>query len=1021
MTGAARNASRQRRRLVASLACVLVATVVGVVGSTAPPARADPPTGGSSIVAETFQNATVPDASWTAQGSACLTGATGAPPVGSAQIPACTGWSAGRPEPQPGVTPGYLQLTRAVNNAAGSVLYNRPVPASAGVSMTFRQFQYGGTGADGIGFFLVDGSTNLTATGANGGSLGYAQKDGTQPGIVGGYIGVGFDAYGNYYDDGEFRGTGCPVGQRSPTSNSGPVAPNVVTVRGPGAGLNGYCWLDSTVPKPITNPNNPGTTLLKPLRATTLAASEREVNVTVTPQVPGTPARIIVEIRYSPNTAGDPWVRVLDIAAPPGLPSTYKFGLSSSTGGSTDVHLVRGVTVQTFAPLDNLQLEKQVDRTASNLPALITVGTTIPYQFTVTNAGTQPVQNLTVTDDHITSAITCDRTTLAVAPAVGSSAVCRGSYVVTTADAAGAAVTNVAMAHANPVGSPGTNIDSNSATVTVPLVSTLSLQKSVVTQPPFSVGQQVAYSYVVTNTGGSTLFNATVTDNRVLAPSRVNCPSNTLAPAASMTCTATYTVRAADVGSNGVLVNTASAAAQTSIGQQVLSNPSSGQINVFTDVGVTKLVDNSNPFVGSNVTFTITATNNGPSLAEQVVVTDLLPSDRLQFVSATPAASTSYDSASGRWNIPVLNVNQTVVLQIVATVQTNSAVTNSATRTGMKQTDTNPANDTASATLNPVQTVDLAVTKSVDAVDVPVGNQVRFTIGVSNNGPSPASAVTLVDLLPATLVFDAQASSGDGAYDPSTGVWSVGNLAVGAGATFTLVATTTELGTYTNLISLRASTPADNNSANNSASASINVRARNADLYIIKGVFPQQALVGDEVVYQIEVGNKGPESVLGAFVTDVAPAGVDLSSTVNPNVVISKGAISFNADGTIRWDVGDLAVGEIERATVYAVLLTPGTKVNTSTIDAPNLIDPSPHDNSNTAVGVRPPAGRCRRHQIGRRQQWCTDRSRSSRPERDVHDHRHEPWPEHGHQRRAAGCDGAGPGDRVGHPVAGHL
>jgi hypothetical protein len=220
-----------------------------------------------------------------------------------------------------------------------------PALSFAGVSMVFRQYQYGGTGADGIGFFLVDGSTNLTTTGANGGSLGYAQKDGSQLGIEGGYIGVGFDAYGNYYNDGEYRGTGCPVGQRSPTTNSGPIAPNVVTVRGPGAGLNGYCYLAATVPTPITNPNQPGSTLTRPLRAATLAASEREVNVRVTPDLPGTPARIIVEIRYSPNTPGDPWVQLLDIPAPAGLPSTYKFGLSSSTGGSTDVHLVRGVEV----------------------------------------------------------------------------------------------------------------------------------------------------------------------------------------------------------------------------------------------------------------------------------------------------------------------------------------------------------------------------------------------------------------------------------------------------------------------------------------------------------------------------------------------------------------------------------------------------------------------------------------------------------------------------------------------------
>jgi uncharacterized repeat protein (TIGR01451 family) len=929
----------------------VIATALVIATS---PVGADPPTTGSGVVSETFQNSTVPDSSWTAQGSACLTGASGAPPVGSAQIPACTGWTASRPEPQPGVTPGYLQLTRAVNNVTGSVLYNRPVPASAGVSMVFRQFQYGGSGADGIGFFLVDGSTNLTATGANGGSLGYAQKDGTQPGIVGGYIGVGLDAYGNFYNDGESRGTGCPVGQRSPTTNSGPIAPNVITVRGPGSGLTGYCWLNSTVPKPITNPNNPGTTLARPLRASTLAASEREVNVQVTPDVPAGSARIIVEIRYNPNTPGDPWVQVLNIPAPAGLPSTYKFGLSSSTGGSTDVHLIRGVTVTTINPLDVLQLEKQVDRTGAPLPPLITAGSTIPYQFTVTNAGTQPLENLTIQDDHIVpGSITCDRTTLTVAPAIGSSAVCKGSYVVSAADVAAGSITNIATAHANPVGLP-TDVTSNPTTQTVPLVSSLTLQKSVVTPPPYAVGQQVTYSYLLTNTGGSALFNVAVSDNRLQAPSKANCPANTLDVSATMTCVATSTVRAADVGSNGILVNTAVASSQTSIGQQVNSNQSNGQINVFTDVGVTKTVDNSSPVVASNVTFMITATNHGPSLAEDVVVTDLLPTDRLAFVSATPSVGT-YNSATGRWSIGSLTVGQSVVLQIVATVQTNTAVTNSATRIGMRQTDINPANDTASVTLNPVTTVDLAVTKSVDVTDVPVGDMVRFTIRVTNNGPSPATGVALLDILPDPLVFDPANSSGDGTYDPTTGIWTVGGLAVGATASHVIAVTTTALGTYTNLVALQSSTPADNDATNNSASATVIVRARRADLYITKGVFPETALVGDEVVYQITVGNKGPETVHGAFVSDTAPPGIDLSSTIDPNIVVTTGTLTINPDGSIRWDVGDLAVDEIAQATVYAVLLAPGTKVNTSTIDAPNLIDTNPADNSDTAQLVSDP------------------------------------------------------------------
>jgi len=434
----------------------------------------------------------------------------------------------------------------------------------------------------------------------------------------------------------------------------------------------------------------------------------------------------------------------------------------------------------------------------------------------------------------------------------------------------------------------------------------------------------------------------------------VNCPANTLAPLATMTCTATYTVRAVDVGSNGVLVNTAVASGQTSIGQQVGSNQSMGQINVFTDVGVTKIVNNSSPLVGSNVTFTITATNFGPSLAEQVVVTDVLPNGRLVFVSATPSVGT-YDSVTGRWSIGSLTVNQSVTLQIVATVQTNTAVTNSATRTSMKQTDINPANDTASVTLNPVPTVDLAVTKSVDVQDVPVGDQVRFTIRVTNNGPSPASNVSLIDILPDALTFDPANSTGDGTYDPTTGIWTVGSLAVGASASHVLAVTTTALGTYTNEVALQSSTPSDNNSSNNQAIASISVRARSADLYITKAVFPQTALVGDEVVYQISVGNKGPESAHGVFVTDAAPPGVDLSATVDPNIVVTKGALTINPDGSIRWDVGDLAVNEIQQATVYAVLLAPGTKVNTSTIDAPQLIDPNPDDNSETAKLVADP------------------------------------------------------------------
>ncbi|WP_157435733.1 hypothetical protein [Actinospica robiniae] len=96
---------------------------------------------------------------------------------------------------------------------------------------------------DGIGFFLVNGTINLTTAGAGGGSLGYAQRNLTL-GIDGGYLGIGLDAYGTFADDAELLGQGRAAPDTSPVTSGNPVT-DTVTVRGPGEGDFGYCWLDS--------------------------------------------------------------------------------------------------------------------------------------------------------------------------------------------------------------------------------------------------------------------------------------------------------------------------------------------------------------------------------------------------------------------------------------------------------------------------------------------------------------------------------------------------------------------------------------------------------------------------------------------------------------------------------------------------------------------------------------------------------------------------------------------------------
>src|SRR4029077_15041940 len=128
------------------------------------------------------------------------------------------------------------------------------------------------------------------------------------------------------------------------------------------------------------------------------------------------------------------------------------------------------------------------------------------------------------------------------------------------------------------------------------------------------------------------------------------------------------------------------------------------------DIAVFKTVSNATPNLGSRVTFVVTATNNGPSNATGVQVTDLLPAG-LVFVSGA-ASSGTYDPLTGVWNIgPMTNLTG-ATLSIIATVNNTTTLTNTATRTGGNQPDVVSANDSSSATVTG-QAADIAITKTV--------------------------------------------------------------------------------------------------------------------------------------------------------------------------------------------------------------------------------------------------------------------------------------------------------------------
>jgi uncharacterized repeat protein (TIGR01451 family) len=205
--------------------------------------------------------------------------------------------------------------------------------------------------------------------------------------------------------------------------------------------------------------------------------------------------------------------------------------------------------------------------------------------------------------------------------------------------------------------------------------------------------------------------------------------------------------------------------------------------------------------VGGTVTYTITATNNGPSTATNVTATGTLPSCSLgTIVSGASASCTATATANA-----VGTLTQTMSVSAI-------------------ESDPNTDNNSASAstTVNPVISADLAVTMSDSPDPVKKGAKLTYSITVSNNGPSAASGVILTDTLPANTTLVSVTKSQGSCSGTSTVTCNLGNLAAGASANVKIVIKPLSTGTLSNSASATSGV-ADPNSANNSASASTTV------------------------------------------------------------------------------------------------------------------------------------------------------------------------------------------------------
>ena len=339
----------------------------------------------------------------------------------------------------------------------------------------------------------------------------------------------------------------------------------------------------------------------------------------------------------------------------------------------------------------------------------------------------------------------------------------------------------------------------------------------------------------------------------------------------------------------------------------------------YADLEVHKETNNYQPNVNDDVTYTIKLTNNGPDTATDVVLTDAFPSP-VTYKTATSTSGTTFiptgnPVTGGEWIVPSIDPGQEKTLSIVVTADAPGIGLNVISITSSETWDPILGNNTSETLTNPQQ-ADIAVDKVVDNNTPQVGDNVTFTIDVTNNGPSTALAVEVADQLPAELTF-VDSSRNDSSlpnyYNPTTGVWTVGNMPNGASETLTITATVLAPSSPTGSDSIilntatGSTTTTDPNHGNDSSTAF--VTPLQSDLAVYKVVSDPEPNVGDTIEFAIGATNYGPADATGVVVTDTIPAGltyVGPSQIINPNP--SDGSIAEN-NGTITWTIGSLGAG----------------------------------------------------------------------------------------------------------------
>jgi uncharacterized repeat protein (TIGR01451 family) len=446
------------------------------------------------------------------------------------------------------------------------------------------------------------------------------------------------------------------------------------------------------------------------------------------PSVGGTGA---VSCSIASLTAGTSATFTVIVHIAPGAPS----GSSSNTAVVTSANDANaGNNSSTATTTIGQSADISVVKTA---PAAATAGTNLTYNITVTNSGPSDAATVTMGDtlppnttfvsesQNTGPAFTC------VNPASGGTGAVSCSIAALTA---GTSATFTVIVHVAPSAPPGSssntaivtsandaNAGNNSSTATTTISQSADISVVKTAPAAATAGTNITYNITVTNSGPSDATTVTMTDTLPPNTTFVSksqgsgpaflCTNPPVGGTGAVSCSiaaltagtsATFSVVVQIVATApaGPLSNTATvtSANDTNAGNNS-STASTAVAAAVADLSITKTPAAGPYGTGSSLTYTILVTNGGPNVANNVVVTDVLPAGTT-YQSSTPAGACSGTTtitcnAGTLANGASASFTMTIALPTTAGPITNTATVSAAA----SSPDTNLGNNTATSTI----------------------------------------------------------------------------------------------------------------------------------------------------------------------------------------------------------------------------------------------------------------------------------------------------------------------------------